>query len=80
MSDYYNKLIRRRKELLELDEKKGRIKEMLTNTEAELSEYSAELSKLRKEKAALLKESITEALSDLNFSDVRFDIVVYQER
>lgn len=75
MSDYYNKLIRRRKELLELDEKKGRIKEMLTNTEAELSEYSAELSKLRKEKAALLKESITEALSDLNFSDVRFDIV-----
>ena len=63
---YYNKLIRRRKELLELDENKGRIKEKLTNIEAELSEFSAELSKLRKEKAALLKESITEALSDLN--------------
>ena len=75
MSEYYNKLIRRRKELLELDENKGRIKEKLTNIEAEHSEFSAELSKLRKEKAALLKESITEALSDLNFSDVRFDIV-----
>lgn len=75
MSEYYNKLTGRRKELLELDETKGRIKENLTNIEAELSGLSAELSKLRKEKAALLKESIAEALSDLNFSDVRFDIV-----
>lgn len=75
MSEYYNKLTSRRNELLELDETKARIKERLTNIEAELYKLSAELSKLRKDKAAFLKERISEALSDLNFSDVRFDIV-----
>lgn len=75
MSEYYRKLKERRNELSELEENKRHVKEKLTHVESQLSGLSEELSRLRKNAAQNLKESIVCALSDLNFAEVRFDIV-----
>ncbi|MDD6481113.1 MAG: DNA repair protein RecN [Lachnospiraceae bacterium] len=48
------------------------LKTSLENKKAELEQLSGEVSKIRKNESKKLCEAITEALSDLNFLDVKF--------
>ncbi len=50
------------------------LKEKLAKTEQQMEKESEKLSKLRKKNAIILKEKITEALIELNFLDVKFEI------
>lgn len=52
-----------------------RLKADLLKAEEKLKELSEKLSDIRKEKAEVLKVQIIDALRDLNFLDVRFDMV-----
>lgn len=74
MTAHYNKLRARRDELLEFEERRVCIKEKLTRVESQLSDKSNELSVIRKDASKELKQRISDALSDLNFGYVRFDI------
>lgn len=51
------------------------LKKELAEAQKELEEYSDRLSELRKEQGKALEHKIEEGLADLNFADVRFEIV-----
>ncbi len=51
------------------------LKKDLAEAEAELKEYSGKLSELRREQGKALGHKIEKGLEDLNFADVKFEIV-----
>lgn len=51
------------------------LQKRMNQTEEELRQYSYELSNLRKVDAKILEQAIKEGLLDLNFLDVKFEIV-----
>lgn len=51
------------------------LKKELAEAQKELEEYSDRLSELRKEQGKALEHKIEEGLADLNFADVKFEIV-----
>ena len=52
-----------------------RLKKDLAEAEGELKRYSRQLSELRREQGKALGHKIEEGLEDLNFADVKFEIV-----
>lgn len=60
--------------LLDYEAERDRASEAVRTAEAEARELCEELSAVRKEAAKLLKQKIVQALSELNFLQVQFDI------
>ncbi len=57
-----------------LEERKARLEKKLDKVYTELSQAAKELTALRKKSAKVLEKKLTEAMIDLNFLDVRFEI------
>lgn len=72
--DYLQKLEEKIKKFEDYDIYIKDLQETKNKLEAELEAYSAKLSKIRKSNAAILEKKIKEALLELNFFEVRFQI------
>ncbi len=59
---------------MHLEERKARLEKKLEKVYGELSQAAKELTALRKKSAKVLEKKLTEAMIDLNFLDVRFEI------
>lgn len=62
------------KKYQDYDERRQKLNAEIAACEEELENISARLSAIRKKEAAFLQEKITQALIDLNFLEVRFQI------
>lgn len=71
---YRDKNKARYQELLNYDEKMASLKKEFSRSEKNLDYLCSKLSKLRKKTAGPLCDSIRQALIDLNFQEVRFEI------
>ncbi len=71
---YLEECRKKRDALLEYDERKARLTEEVSKIQEVLSSDCKELSRIRKEYAAVLEKKITQALSELHFMEVKFEI------
>ena len=72
---YLKESKKKRERLLDYDTYLTELRHRAAKKEKELKEACAKLSEIRKEKAKLLSETMKKALIDLNFLDVRFEMV-----
>lgn len=71
---YSQKLEQKIQDYREYDEKKQQLLEEINQQKKLLERHCAELSAIRKDRAEKLQQQIVQALTDLNFIDVRFEI------
>ena len=64
----------RLQQLQDFDQYIGNLKQKLADAEQELKKYCDKVSKIRKKYAKKLTGAVTEALKDLNFLDVKFEM------
>lgn len=74
LEEHYEKISERHKELISIEERRSAVNKELTAVEKELLDAYDRLTFERISKSEYLIKDITEALSDLNFNDVKFDI------
>ncbi len=72
--NYLEECRKKRDDLLEYDERKCQLESELVKTKEMLLADCEELSKIRREYAGVLQEKITQALLDLHFMEVKFEI------
>lgn len=75
IKSYAEKLKDKKKKFEDYEEYMRDIKDKLDNIEAKMRELCGSISKIRRQKAAELTEKMKTALIDLNFLDVRFEMV-----
>lgn len=73
--EYCKKSEKKLEQYIYYDETVNSLTKELQSLEEELQSLSEELSKIRKEKAGILTMEMKKALIDLNFLDVKFDMV-----
>lgn len=78
VGQYLQEITEEYEKLLEYDSHKLQLEKCLKEADAALSEAAEQLSKVRKQEANELCKQIREALMDLNFMEVRFDMVFEQ--
>ncbi|MFW5631023.1 MAG: DNA repair protein RecN [Acetivibrio ethanolgignens] len=74
VQDYYKKLLHKLERYADYEKYKVELEKRKAETEGQLLKLCGQLSELRKENAAILKEAIRKALEELNFLQVEFDI------
>ncbi len=74
IQDYHDKSVEKYEQLLHYEETAARLKKELSDITAQMEKECEKLTALRKEAAVPLVQSIREALLDLNFLDVEFEI------
>ena len=74
VQDYYKKLLHKLERYADYEKYKEELEKKKAETEGQLLKLCGQLSELRKENAAILKEAIRKALEELNFLQVEFDI------
>lgn len=72
--DYYEQLEQKLEQLKEFDLYLDKLKERMTKKEKTYLKLAEQISMIRKEKGQMLAEEIKQALFDLNFLDVKFEV------
>ena len=74
--NYYNEKSSKLCELTNYDENKNKIYSQLCEAKKQILEYCEVLSDIRSKNASKLSKEIVDALKELNFLDVKFEIVI----
>lgn len=74
IGEYYRRAVCRLEHYRDYELYMEELEEKITRAEEELTDLSGRISSVRKRKALVLEKKIKEALQDLNFLDVQFEI------